>query len=168
MDLLPFIEFLFSQYGLLGLFIASIIGNATILLPLPIDLFVLGYGAIAPSSFQVLLAALVGGTGAAIGEMSAYLLGYLGIKSFESVKKQSVVSIAEIRRRLHYKGMWVVFLGALTPFPFDVVGVAAGLIKYSPKRFFSAALAGKVLRYSLLAYAGFYGMQAVKTWFLMG
>ncbi len=167
MDLLPLIEFLFSQYGLLGLFIASIVGNATILFPLPIDLFVVGYGAIAPTSAQVLATGLVSGAGAAIGEMSAYILGYLGVRGFESIKKRGVVSITEIRKRLRYKGMWIVFLGALTPFPFDVIGIAAGLIKYSPRRFFIAALAGKVLRYCLLAYAGFYGMQIIKAWFFV-
>ena len=89
MDLLPLIQFLFSQYGLLGLFIASIVGNATILFPMPIDLFVVGYGAIAQAPLQVLVVGLVSGAGAAIGEMSAYIIGYLGIKGFESIKKQN-------------------------------------------------------------------------------
>ena len=161
MDLVALLNFLFSEYGMLGLFIASIIGNASILLPLPIDFVVLGYGAVAPSARHVFVAGLVSGIGAGIGEMSAYLLGYLGTKGVERIKKQRVVSIAEIRERLQYKGMWVIFLGALTPFPFDVVGIAAGLIKYDPKKFFVAALLGKVVRYITLAYAAYYGWNAL-------
>ena len=167
MDLMPMIDFLFTQYGLLGLFIASIIGNATVLFPLPIDIFVIGYGALAQDAVQVLVVGIVGGTGAAIGEMSAYILGYLGMRGFESVKNRSVVSIEEIRERLRYKGMWIIFLGALIPFSFDVIGLAAGLIKYSPRRFFVAALAGKIIRYCIIAFAGFYGMQAVRAWFFL-
>jgi len=168
MDLLPMIELLFTQYGLLGLFIASIVGNATVLFPMPIDFFVLLVATLAQNPVQVLALGVVSGIGAAIGEMSAYLLGYLGIKGFERAKKRSVVSIDEIRERLQYRGMWVVFLGALTPFPFDIIGVAAGMIKYDPRRFFLAALAGKVIRYCLLAYAGFYGLQFIKAWFFIG
>jgi len=167
MDFGPLIEFLFSQYGLLGLFIASIIGNATILLPMPIDLFVFAVSALASDPLLVLVIGLVGGIGAGIGEMSGYILGYLGIKSFEKIKNSEVFSIKELQKRLKTNGMWLIFLGALTPFPFDVIGLAAGMIKYNPRRFLVAAIAGKVVRYTLIAYGGFYGMQLVKTIFLI-
>jgi membrane protein YqaA with SNARE-associated domain len=161
------IEFLFSQYGLLGLFIASIVGNATVLFPMPIDIFVFAVAALADNPLLVLIIGLVSGTGAAIGEMSAYILGYLGVKSLEKVRKSEIISIKDLQEKLEKGGMWIVFLGALTPFPFDVIGVAAGLIKYNPRRFFAAAWAGKTLRYCLIAYAGFYGMQIVKAWFIL-
>lgn len=161
------VGFLFSQYGLIGLFVASIVGNATILLPLPIDLFVFAVAALASNPGLVLVIGIVSGIGAAIGELSGYFLGYLGIRSFESIRKSEVISIDKLRERLKEKGMWIIFLGALTPFPFDIIGLLAGIIKYSPYRFFAAALSGKVIRYCLIAYAGFYGMQIVKNWFLL-
>ena len=59
-------------YGLFGLFILSIIGNATIILPAPVILTAFVGGAI----FNPFLVALVVAAGAAIGELTGYLAGY--------------------------------------------------------------------------------------------
>jgi hypothetical protein len=40
------VAFLYGSYGLLGLFLAAVIGNATIFLPFPIDLLVFIIGTV--------------------------------------------------------------------------------------------------------------------------
>jgi len=47
---------------------------------------------------------------------------------------------------------------AFTPLPFDLIGIAAGLVKYSKKKFFLGCLIGKIPRYIILAYAGYFGI----------
>ncbi|MEM4257219.1 MAG: hypothetical protein QXD98_02555, partial [Candidatus Diapherotrites archaeon] len=59
-----------SGYGLLGLFIASIIANATVLLPMPIDILFLALASQTNSITETIIIALVLGLGAGIGEMS--------------------------------------------------------------------------------------------------
>jgi len=159
---------LVSNFGLLGLFIAAIIANATIFLPLPIDLIVfvlggidfLGIGLLSP-----ILAGLVVGAGAAIGEISGYIIGLAGIKGAEKLKKTHFKKIEGLRSKIENKGMVFIALAALTPFPFDLVGIAAGLIKYDVKKFFLAALVGKVARYVIIAVAGYLSIETVKVFF---
>jgi len=159
---------IFSQYGLIGLFIFSIIGNATIFLPVPVDILVFIIAPLAGNPLMVLLIGIVSGAGAAIGELSGYAIGAMGIRGFETASKKKVVSVEEVQRRLKEKGWWVVFFGALLPFPFDIIGIAAGLIKYSLVSFFTAALAGKLIRYCLTAFASYYGIELIKIIFLGG
>ena len=162
-----FLKSIAQGYGLLGLFVASIIANASIFLPMPIDIILFAVAAQETSIIEVLFLGIVVGTGAAIGEMTAYILGLLGISAMQKAKNKEFKRLDEIREKLGKKGMVFVALGALTPFPFDLIGIAAGLIKYDPKKFFIAALIGKVLRYLIIGVAAFYGFAVIKDFFLL-
>ncbi|MFH1588350.1 MAG: VTT domain-containing protein [Candidatus Diapherotrites archaeon] len=163
-----FLVGLISSYGYLGIFIASILANATIILPLPLDavIFVLA-GALGSIESALFLGFIVG-FGSAIGEMSAYILGLMGIKAVEKIIKKEIQKMEEIQKQLKSSGMIFIFLGALTPFPFDLIGIAAGVIRYDPKKFFFAAALGKILRYVIIALAGMYGLDLIKYVFFIG
>ena len=96
--------------------------------------------------------------GAAIGEMSGYIFGMLGVKTLQRMSEKKVEKVFEIGETLANKGIPIIFFGALTPFPFDLIGISAGIIKYDPKKFFIGALLGKVARYLLIAVAAFFGL----------
>jgi membrane protein DedA with SNARE-associated domain len=49
----------------------------------------------------------------------------------------------------------IIPLAAFIPFPFDVIGISAGIGNYDIKKFFVATLIGRVLRCMLIAYAGY-------------
>lgn len=157
-----------KSFGLPGLFVASIIANATILLPVPVDILVFLFGKVdfyGLGLLSPLLMALVVGLGAAIGEMSGYVIGLFGVKSIEKMKREEIRQIVEKEREINKYGGFVVFFGALTPFPFDLIGVAAGLIKFDAKKFFIACSLGKILRYILIAYAGMFSIELLRTLF---
>ncbi len=151
-----------TGYGLVGVFIASLIANATVLLPLPIDLAVIAINAQSDSLLAVLSLSLVVGIGAGIGEMTAYIAGLLGVETAEKIREKEFSQIKEIREKIERKGMAFIFMMAIIPFPFDIIGVTAGLIKYNPKKFFVAALLGKTCRYIALGVAAYYGFAAIK------
>jgi membrane protein YqaA with SNARE-associated domain len=44
-------------------------------------------------------------------------------------------------------GAWLIFLGAVTPIPFKVVCIGAGLIQFNLPLFLAAAMAGRSLRF---------------------
>ncbi len=52
------------------------------------------------------------------------------------------------------------------PFPFDVIGILCGLIKYDVKKFFAAVFIGRFALYLALAYAGSMGIKIVLDYFL--
>lgn len=64
--------------------------------------------------------------------------------------------------------MVFVFITAATPFPFDFIGIVAGLIRYNAAKFFVALSFGRLLRYELIAFAGFFGIEAIKKFFAIG
>jgi membrane protein YqaA with SNARE-associated domain len=155
-----FFEFLIS-IGPIGLFLAAIIGNATLFLPLPVDILIIpvstidffGLGVITP-----LILGIIVGVGSSIGEFSGYFIGIAGIKGFESMSKKEIKQLHVIKDKLNKVGIPLIAFFAFTPLPFDILGLAAGLAKYSKTKFFIGSLLGKVPRYIILSYAGYYGI----------
>lgn len=155
-----FFEFLIS-FGPIGLFVAAIIGNATLFLPLPVDILIIpistidffGLGIITP-----LFLGIIVGVGASIGEFSGYFIGLAGINGFESMSRKEIQKLHIIKDKLNVVGIPLIAFFAFTPLPFDILGLAAGLAKYSKTKFFIGTLIGKVPRYVILAYAGYFGI----------
>ncbi|MFH1586289.1 MAG: VTT domain-containing protein [Candidatus Diapherotrites archaeon] len=157
-----------DKYGLLGIFLASLIANASLFFPLPVDFVVFSIGLVSDNWVYSLIIGIVAGTGAAFGEMTGYILGLFGVKAAEKIKETKFYRIKEISSKIKNSGMIFIFLGAFTPFPFDIIGIAAGLMKYDIRRFFIAVLAGKLVRYTILAMAGVVGIEVVKWFFGLG
>ncbi|MBN2067334.1 MAG: VTT domain-containing protein [Candidatus Diapherotrites archaeon] len=154
-----------SPFGILVLFFFVLFANATIFFPVLVEPIVFAVAGFAPDPYTALFIGSISGVASAIGEMSGYILGLLGVKTLQKMKPKRVNQIFEIGESLADKGIPIIFLGALTPFPFDLLGIAAGIIRYDPKRFFLAALGGKLARYVLIAMVGFYGVSWLKPLF---
>ena len=151
------------SFGYLGVFLASLIGSASIFLPLPSFLIVTAAG----TTLNPILVGIVAGLGSAIGELVGYLIG-LGLlygKKKISRKKENKYSKLVKKWFSRKKGPVIIFLFALTPLPDDIVGVICGAIKYDVKKFFVATLAGKILLHIALAYAGLYGVELIRMLF---
>jgi len=159
MDFSSFLQWLFEwssvvalEWGYLGMFVVSLVGNATILFPIPAVVLTF---TMAPFLNPWILGA-VAGLGAAIGELTGYALGRGGSKILDKKNKEW---LKKAKKWEHKHGMFIViFLFALTPLPDDIVGILAGLVKYDLKHFFIATLLGKLLLYIAVALAGFYGI----------
>lgn len=139
-----------ASYGYPGIFVLSILANATILLPAPGIAFVFAMGAV----FNPLFVALAAGTGAAIGEMSGYAAGFAG---------QSVVEQTALYKRIvpwmQRYGSMTTFILAAAPNPFfDLAGMAAGALKMPAWRFFFWCLMGKIVKMLAFAYTGAYSI----------
>lgn len=131
--------------GLLGLFVISIIGNATLIIPAPVFVMACAAG-LAYGPVQVGIAT---GTGAAIGELTGYLAGYGG---------EAVIPEGKLYQRLHAfmqrHGMLAIFLLAALPNPFfDVGGIIAGALRMPFWKFLVAAILGKAIRLGATAWA---------------
>jgi membrane protein YqaA with SNARE-associated domain len=137
----------FAVYGYPGIFLVNLVGNATIILPAPAYAAVFAVGGV----MNPVLVGIVGGLGAALGELVGYLAGVGG---------RPVVKNRRLYERLegwmHKRGMMlVIFLLALVPNPiFDVGGLLAGALHMPVFRFLLACWAGKTVRLIGIALLG--------------
>jgi membrane protein YqaA with SNARE-associated domain len=136
----------FAVYGYPGVFVISLLGNATLILPAPSFAVVFAVG----GALNPVLVGVVAGLGAVLGEMTGYLAGVGGRAVIE---KRALYQ--KLEGWMRKGGMLVVFLLAAIPNPaFDVGGMVAGALRMPVWRFLLAGWAGKSIRFMLLAFSG--------------
>jgi membrane protein YqaA with SNARE-associated domain len=141
-----------EEYGYLGAFLINLIANATIILPMPGQLLTFAFGA----SFNPLLVGLASGFGGALGEITGYLAGASG-----RVVLQDNHTYLNAVRWLKKWGVAVIFLFTVTPLPVDLIGIAAGALRYPVWKFLLVCFLGKAILYTGMAYAGAWGWDIV-------
>jgi len=145
-----------GAYGYPGVFLISVLGSATIILPAPSLAVVFALG----SSLNPLLVGLAAGLGEALGELTGYLAGYSGSAVIED--RERYAQLERLERRY---GVWVIFVLSVIPNPiFDLAGIAAGMLKFPIQRFFIACWAGKTIKTILVALAGAGAWSAFTQW----
>jgi membrane protein YqaA with SNARE-associated domain len=145
--------------GYLGTFLISLVSNGTIILPVPGIIVIFSLGA----TFSPWLIGLTAGAGGAIGELTGYAAGFSGRRILRSNRtyRRAVVWV----RRW---GVWVVLLFTITPLPLDVVGIAAGALRFPIWKFLLVCFFGKSLLYIGMAFAGKWGWDQIVTGALDG
>src|SRR5581483_3622552 len=114
----------------------------------PVFVFVVAGGVVHPP----LLVALTSSLGSSLGEMVGFLVGATGRELF--IKKHKFWYNV-VKDLFQMYAFIVIFIFALIPNPvFDVVGIIAGALSYSPWKFFLALFAGRLLRDIILAFVG--------------
>ncbi|MEM4662652.1 MAG: VTT domain-containing protein [Candidatus Diapherotrites archaeon] len=151
------------KYGLIGVFFVVLLGNLTLFLPMPIDIAIYGLGAFdfGFGVFSPAVLGIVAGFGAGIGEISGYAAGLLGRRSVKNLAKGQQKRFEKIYQNIKKHGLIFIILAAFTPFPFDLVGIAAGIAKYDLKKFLLGAIIGKIMRCTILAYAGYFSLSFI-------
>ena len=139
-----------AAYGYPGIFIISILANATILLPAPGVAVVFAMGSV----FNPFFVGLVAGAGAAIGEISGYMAGFSGQGVIENIKLYNRIS-----SWMQRFGAATILLLAAIPNPFfDLGGMAAGALKMPIQKFLFWCLIGKIIKMLFFAYTGAYSI----------
>ncbi|QRN83038.1 VTT domain-containing protein [Chloroflexota bacterium] len=133
-------------YGFPGIFLFSILANATILIPIPGVIFTSAMGAV----FNPLWVAVAAGAGAALGELSGYLAGFSGQAVVENSKKYE-----QVVHWMEKYGDITILVLAFIPNPlFDLAGMTAGILKMPVWKFLVFCVIGKILKMMMFAYAG--------------
>jgi len=113
------------------------------------------------AAFNPVLVGLVAAFGGTIGEITGYVLGYSGRRILPS---DNIYTKAE--KWLREWGTMAVFIFALIPpLPIDIVGIAAGTLRFPLWKFLLACLFGKALLYTGMAFAGAWGWEVVLRYF---
>ena len=133
-------------YGYPGIFLVSLLSNATILVPLPGVMITSAMAMI----FNPFWVAIASGAGAALGELSGYLAGFSGQPMLEKSEK-----VKKLTAWMQRNQSWTIFLLALIPNPlFDMAGFIAGASRMPLWKFMLFCLLGKIAKMLVFAYLG--------------
>ena len=135
-----------GAFGYPGIFLVSMLSNASIILPIPGVLFTSAMGAV----FNPWWVSLAAGSGATLGELSGYTAGFSGQGIIENREWYNKVS-GWIKKY----GDITIFVLALIPNPlFDIGGMVAGALRMPLWRFLFWCWLGKIGKMLIFAFGG--------------
>ena len=148
-------------YGYFSAFAISILGGATIIIPVPMLAVVFALGGVL-KPYWVGLAA---GLGEAFGALIIYMTGHgAGITLFKSENTEGRLQSAYLRlmRLMERRGSLTLFIlsAILNPF-FYPAALAAGALRFGIKKYFIICFAGKTIKGLTIAYAGYIGLRGL-------
>ena len=140
-----------DRVGYGGVALSALVASGGIIVPVP----ALATVCTASAFLNPLLIGLIAGFAETLGETTGYFLGYSG---------RAVITKTRIYQRMEgwmrRRGWMLLFLISVIPNPiFDIIGVAAGALRYPLWRFLAVVLVGKLIKFITFAYACFYGIE---------
>jgi uncharacterized membrane protein YdjX (TVP38/TMEM64 family) len=149
-----------QQYGYFGAFFISILGGATVIVPVPMLAIVVALGAVMPMPWLVAIAAALGEL---VGAITIYYTGrsaghalsqsktgwiqktYDKVMSF--VKKRAAVTL-------------FIVTSIINPF-FYPAAFAAGAMRFKIRNYILVVLVGKMIKSFTIVYAGYFGLKGI-------
>jgi membrane protein YqaA with SNARE-associated domain len=153
--LLEWMEQFALQFGYLGVFLISLVGAMSVIIPIPYTLVIYLLGSV----LDPLLVAVSGGLGSALGEFSGYVLGYYGRVVLSKERRRKMDYMMKV---FHRYGFAAIFLFALTPLPDDLLFIPLGIMRYRFLKAFVPAFLGKMLMCFILAYSGRWSVEVIE------
>ncbi len=134
-----------TQVGYGAVALSALVASAGLVIPVP----ALATACATAIFLSPFLVGIIAGTAETAGELSGYYLGYTG---------RDVLSRGRLYQRLERwmrrRGWLLLFLVSLVPNPiFDIVGIAAGALRYQVWGFLAVVWVGKLLKFLIFAYA---------------
>jgi len=134
-----------SEVGYGAVALSALVASAGLVIPVPS----LATACATAIFLDPLWVGIIAGTAESAGELSGYYLGYTG---------RDVLARNRVYQRLENwmrrRGWLLLFLVSLVPNPiFDVVGIAAGALRYPVWGFLAVVWLGKLLKFLIFAYA---------------
>ena len=134
-----------SEVGYGAVALSALVASAGLVIPVP----ALATACATATFLDPFWVGIIAGTAESAGELSGYYLGYTG---------RDVLAQNRVYQRLEHwmrrRGWLLLFLVSLVPNPiFDVVGIAAGALRYPVWGFLAVVWVGKLLKFLVFAYA---------------
>lgn len=149
-----------QNYGYFGAFFISILGGATVIIPVPMLAIVFALGGVMPMPWLVAIAAALGEL---IGALAIYLTGRGAgqaiIHSKHSRIQKAYEKLLKIIERWGAAALFVVTC-IVNPF-FYPAAFAAGALRIGIKKYLFVVLAGKLVKSFTVVYAGYFGLKGI-------
>lgn len=145
------ISSIIEQYGFLGIFVISAVGNMIPYTTIPYLILVMAYASTLPTTYQQVLTAIASAIGATVGKLIVY---YIGRGAGRIINEENRKKL-QLFTKLVDKGIFItIFLFAALPLPDDIIYVPVGMAGYSLLRYFIAVLTGKIVITLAAVYFG--------------
>lgn len=137
-----------GAFGYLGAFVSAAVANASVIIPVPYYPLLIRLG----QTFDPTGVFLAAAFGSVLGELVAYYVGRSGRAVIEDTALYRWVQ----RQLMHpWRAPLVLFAFSAPPNPFfDVAGLLAGALNIPLWIFFSATLAGRIVRMAIVVWFG--------------
>ena len=145
-------------YGYLGAFLISILGGATIIIPVPMLAVVFALGGVMKYTWLVGVAA---GLGETLGALTIYLTGYGGGKALSNSRHGRIQSIYDrLEKLIERRGSLTLFVLAAIVNPFFYpAALACGAMRFGIRKYFIICFIGKTIKGMTVVYAGYWGLR---------
>ena len=135
-------------YGVVAL--SALVASAGLVIPVP----ALATACATAIYLNPFLVGLIAGTAESAGELSGYYLGYTGRQVLAKNRFYQRLELWMRPDGMRRQGWLLLFVVSLMPNPiFDIVGIAAGALRYPIRGFMAVVWVGKVLKFLIFAYA---------------
>jgi uncharacterized membrane protein YdjX (TVP38/TMEM64 family) len=149
-----------QHYGYLGAFVISVLGGATIIIPVPMLAIVFALGGVMPHTWLVGVAAALGEL---VGALTIYMTGHGAGRVLVENKHGRIQSAYErLLSLMERRGSLTLFVAAsvINPF-FYPAALAAGALRLGLKKYIFIVLAGKLIKCMTVVYAGYWGIKGI-------
>jgi membrane protein YqaA with SNARE-associated domain len=139
--------------GYIGIWIAAFIGSALMFVPVG-ALAAVCVAATPAVSLNPLIVGVVAGSAEALGELTGYAAGVGGKGLLERSR-----FYPKVKSLMSRYAAVVLFIASCVPNPvFDIMGVAAGSIRYPLRKFVLIVFAGKTIKFTWVGFSCYYGL----------
>ncbi len=151
------------HYGYLGAFVISVLGGATIIIPVPMLAVVFALGSVMSSPWNAALLALCAAAGEVVGALTIYMTGHgagrVIVKSRHGRIQSAYERMLDLMER---RGPIVLFAVAsvINPF-FYPAALACGALHFGLKRYILIVMAGKIIKCNTVVFAGYFGLKGL-------
>jgi len=149
-----------GAYGYVGAFLISILGGATIIVPVPMLAVIFALGRVMEYSWLV---GLANGLGETVGAITIYMTGYGGGSAlYYRTHGRLHTAYVKMMGLMERRGWLILFVLAaiLNPF-FYPAALAAGALRFGVKRYILITCVGKIIKGMTVAYVGYWGLRGL-------
>ncbi len=152
-----------KQYGYVGAFIISILGGATVIIPVPMLAVVFALGGAMQDLWSVALVGISAAMGELVGALTIYMTGHGAGRAISSSKHGRLQSAYErMLGLMERRGPLTLFIVASVVNPFFYpAALAAGALRFGLKKYIFIVLAGKIIKCMTVVYAGYFGLKGL-------
>lgn len=154
-----------KHYGYIGAFFISILGGATIIVPVPMLAVVFALGSAMNTVWQVALLGLAAALGELIGAITIYMTGQGAGRALSTGGDKSGRMQRAYEKMLgimERRGPLTLFIVASVVNPFFYpAALAAGALRLGWGKFIFISLAGKIIKCMTVVYLGYYGLGSI-------
>ena len=149
-----------QQFGYVGAFVISVLGGATIIIPVPALAVVFTLGGVMEYAWLVGISSALGEL---VGALTIYMTGHGAGRAISNSKHGKIQRTYEkLLGLMERRGPIVLFIVASVVNPFFYpAALAAGALRFGILKYTVIVLAGKIIKCMTVVYAGYFGLKGI-------